>query len=96
VGPGITIPASTTELDLERRRSYSVGAELYPTTKLGVRLGYTHFDDDTFLDDAYDVSATWFFRRNVGIQFGYARQSADAEVTFRHTDTSSVRVIGRF
>jgi hypothetical protein len=95
VVPRITIPARTTELSLPRRRSYTAGAELFPTPKLGLRLGYTRFDDDTAADDAYEASATWFFRRNIGVDLGYSRQSTDASATFRHTDSAAVRIIGR-
>jgi hypothetical protein len=91
------------EESIPRLRSYSVGGEIFPTAKLGVRLGYTRWDDDTPADDAYDVAATWFFRRDIGLQFVFSRQTADADAgviftdgEFEHADTATIRVVGRF
>ncbi len=92
----VTIPARTTHLSLPRRRHYSAGVELFPTAKLGARLRYTRFDDDTAAADAYETGLTWFFRRDVAIEFSYSRQSADADADFRHADMGSARVLGRF
>jgi hypothetical protein len=99
----ITIPASTFEQSLPRMQTYSVGSEIFPTAKLGVRVGYTRWDDDTPADDAYDVATTWFVRRDLGLQFIYSRQSIDDGIAgmfisgdFDGADTTTVRVIGRF
>jgi hypothetical protein len=79
-----------------------VGAELFPTAKLGVRIGYTRWDDDTPADDAYDVAATWFVRRDLGLEVSYSKQSADGDPFtvfmddyFDHSETVAIRVIGR-
>ena len=95
-GVPVTIPTLTSEADLPRIRTYSVGGELFPTSKVGIRLGYTTFDGDVSADDAYDVAVTWFFRRNVGLQFTFARQRADDATDFRYADTVGIRATGRF
>jgi hypothetical protein len=92
----VTIAARTTVLSLPSRRQYSAGVELFPTSKLGVRLRYTRFDDDTAADDAYETGVTWFFRRDIAIELSYSRQSADADADFRHSEMGSARVLGRF
>ncbi len=51
---------------------------------------------DTSSDHAYDVAATWFFRRNVGLTFAHGREQADAAGNPLHTDTTELRVVGRF
>jgi hypothetical protein len=76
---------------------------VFPTAKLGLRLGYTRWDDDTPADDAYDVAATWFVRRDFGIQFIYSRQNFDdigsiflfTDDDFDAADTATIRLIGR-
>jgi len=47
--------ARTIETDLGAFDVCSVGAELFPTAKLGVRIGYSRWDGDSTADDAYDV-----------------------------------------
>jgi hypothetical protein len=98
----ITIPPLDLSASLPRLQSYSVGAELFPTAKLGVRIGYTRWDDDTPADDAYDVAATWFVRRDLGLEVSYSKQSADGDPFtvfmddyFDHSETVAIRVIGR-
>ena len=64
-------------------------------------MGYTRWDDDTAAEDAYDVAATWFFSRNVGLRFAYARQRTSPGLVYTDTDfqamnTSTLGVIGRF
>jgi hypothetical protein len=90
----VSVPARTADIELEPFRAYSVGGELFPTAKLGVRLGYTRFDGDDARDDAYEISTTWFFRRNVGLQFTFSRQQGDA-TALGDTDGAAFRVIGR-
>jgi hypothetical protein len=67
-----------------------------------VRIGYTRWDDDTPADDAYDVAATWFVRRDLGFQVSYSKQNTDgdppaifADDYFDDSETVAVRVIGR-
>jgi hypothetical protein len=94
--PSITVPARATKVSVPSMRTYSVAGELFPTAKLGVRIGYSRFDGDVAPDEAYDVATTWFFRRNVGLVFAYSRQSAGDDAEFRYTDTAVIRAIGRF
>ena len=101
-GPVISVPASHTTFGIPRLRSYSVAGELFPTTRLGVRVGYTRWDDDTPADQAYDVTTTWFVTRNVAIRFAFLRQRADnpyffyADPEFQTTDVRTIGVIARF
>jgi hypothetical protein len=92
----VTIPARTLQFDVPRTRSYSAAAELFPTTRLGVRVGYTRFDDDTSADEAYDLGVGWFFHRKVGVELAYGRQRADSGATFDEIETAAINVRGRF
>jgi hypothetical protein len=92
--PVIKVPAHTTEAGLDRYLIYSVGGELFPTRKLGVRIGYAGWDDSSTVDYAYDVSATWFVSRNVGLRFVLGRQHAHANLD--DTDVAALQATGRF
>jgi hypothetical protein len=103
--PGTALPpnslpnldAFSAEGSLGRVRAYSAGAELFPTAKFGVRVGYSAFDGDArFADDAYDVGATWFITHHVGLRFGYSRTSARDDFPSGSTDTATMSVTGRF
>ena len=103
--PGTTTPAGgflaaplSSEISLGRVNVYSVGAEFFPTARIGVRIGYASFDsDDSFdaSDYGYDVAVSWFITHHVGLQFGFARLESQSDL-FEPTDTASVRMIGRF
>lgn len=93
-GGSAIVPARTAELSVDRFRVYSVGSELFPTQRLGVRVGYSRWDGSSSIDDAYDVATTWFVTRNIGLRFSLARQHADANS--QHRDSTAVHVIGRF
>ncbi len=96
-GPVVTVPARTVDIDMDRFRVYTAAAELFPTRKLGVRVGYTRWDGSAASDRAYDVGATWFVTRNVALRFSLGRQRASAELLGdRDTDTRGLQVIGRF
>ena len=73
-------------------RAYSVAGELFPTDRLGVRVGYSlPYGDGA--DAAYDVTATWFFKPRVALQLGLSRTSIDdAEL---EPESIAVRFIGR-
>jgi len=90
VAPGIS-----TERSAPRYWTYSFGAELFPTTKLGFRVGYTRFDRTAARADSYDGAATWFFRRNVGIEFAWSRAQVDSGFS-PPNDTANLRFVGRF
>jgi|GEM_PF-3145345 len=104
--PSVTVPARTTELGLDRFLVYSVAGELFPTLKLGVKIGYTHWDDSNSLphgyndfnspDYGYEVAATWFVSRNVGLRFALGRQHAHFFEEGRDTDVASLQATGRF
>ena len=76
-------------------RVYSVATELFPTNRLGVRVGYSRPAD--FDIDAYDVATTWFFKPRVALQFGLSRTSRDVAPPggSRHSESAAVRFIGR-
>jgi hypothetical protein len=78
--------------ELEPRRSYSIGTELFPTRKLGLRIGYTAFDGE-LEDNAQGVGATWFFRPKIGIGVDLVRQ--EYHYGAPSSDSAALRVIGR-
>jgi hypothetical protein len=80
--------------DGEPLRVYSVAAELFPTNRLGVRVGYSQpdIDDDV---DSYDVSATWFFKPRVAIEFGLSRATNGNSLSGGEVEGAGVRIIGR-
>lgn len=85
-------PNQTVNLDLGSTRTYFVVGELFPITKLGVRVGFTRIDGENLNTEVVDVGASWFFRRNLGLDLNITRRE-DATVS---TDGAAVRVIGRF
>jgi hypothetical protein len=77
-------------------RVYSVAGELFPTTRLGVRLGYSRPDAEDGDVDAYSVATTWFFKPRVAVQFSYLRSTQEGgSALYHHADTAAVRFIGR-
>jgi hypothetical protein len=94
--PYVTVPASTVKIGLDRFLVYGLAGEVFPTRKLGVRLGYTHWDDADLLDYAYDVAASWFVTRKVDLRFAFGRQRAHSFADFRETDVASLQATGRF
>lgn len=81
----------------ERRYAYSAGGELFPTPRIGVRLGYVRWDGDPLLDDGYDVAASWFFRDNVAVRFHYARTERESAIfaELPESDTFTLTMLGR-
>jgi Putative general bacterial porin len=76
-------------------RQYSVAAELFPTDRLGVRVGYTRPDRD-FNVDGYDLAATWFFKPRIAVQFTLSHTSVDdAPPGLGRSESAGVRFIGR-
>jgi hypothetical protein len=75
--------------------TYSFGTELFPTTKLGFRVGYTRVDCCRVREDSYDVAATWFLKRNIGIQLAWSQTLYDSTPDPR-SDTTNLRFVGRF
>lgn len=97
LGPvaGFLALPSNFELDLGDFRVYSVAGELFPTPRVGVRIGYSRWDGDSSIDDAYDVTATWFVARSVGLAFTFSRQRGEG-VIGNEVDTAALRIVGRF
>lgn len=86
--PNQTFP----KLDLGALHTYFVSAELFPIQKLGVRVGFTRMDGDSVDGEVVDVEASWFFRRNVGLELTLSREELQGD----DTDGVALRVIGRF
>jgi hypothetical protein len=80
---------------LPRYWTYSFAGEVFPTRKLGVRLGYTNFDHGFGPDARYDVAATWFFRRNIGMQVAWSLAVTDTPLGRLDEDGYAVRFVGR-
>lgn len=98
IGPPIGIVIGLTpafEATLPRYWTYSFAGEVFPTRKLGVRLGYTNIDHGNGPGDTYDVAATWFFRRNVGMQVVWSLAVTDTSVGRLNEDGYAVRFVGR-
>jgi hypothetical protein len=80
--------------------AYFVGAELYPVPSIGVRLGYESIDDLGLDETTASIGASWFFRRNVGLDLTLSRNDTDIDSPFFDDDEPStnravLRVIGR-
>jgi hypothetical protein len=77
-----------------RFRRYSVAAELFPTDRLGVRLGYARSDGKTLSDDEYELGGTWFVRSGLAVQLAYSRARMKESPPDSHATT--LRLVGRF
>lgn len=81
----------------DESRVYSVATELFPTNRLGVRVGYSRPDGDRDVD-SYDVTATWFFKPRIAVQLGLSRSNIEVAPTTlgpTHSESAAVRFIGR-
>ena len=85
----LTLPAAADGASL---RVYSVAGELFPTPRLGVRVGYSQPDRDDFDSEAYDVAATWFFKPRIAVQFAVGHSTVDDGP---ESDSAALRFIGR-
>lgn len=88
----VTGPIPVAGVEPEPFNTYFVGAELYPVPTIGVRLGYTRSDGPVSEDEDLSVGASWFFRRNVGLELTLSRE--DSEIMPR-TERATLRAIGR-
>jgi hypothetical protein len=79
----------------DERDTYSVGGELFPTDRLGFRVGVARSDGDFAEDDSYDLSATWFFKRALAVEFVLARTERQTGSLRRDVDSGEVRLLGR-
>ncbi|HEX6997722.1 MAG TPA: hypothetical protein VF322_06230 [Gammaproteobacteria bacterium] len=63
---------------------------------LGIRVGYARWDGDDALDERYEVGATWFFRRRIGVQVGWSKtESRLPIVTVTDVESVTLQPIGR-
>ena len=89
--PLLGIPSVT---DVPSLRQYSVAAELFPTERLGVRVGYSQPEDRDA--EGYGIDATWFFKPKVAIQFSLSQSSVDdLPPGLGRSESAGVRFIGR-
>jgi hypothetical protein len=103
VGPaivgGVAVPpiGSFAQLLRDRFQTYFAGAELFPTMRLGIRLGYSRWDEDPVRDEGYELATTWFFQRNIAARFAFTRTKQDAfDPSLRDADSVALQLIGRF
>lgn len=92
------LPSLATQVDGPTLRVYSVAGELFPTNRLGIRLGFSRPDGEGAADaESYDVGTTWFFRPRVAVQFTLSRTSRDDVPLggIDHSDSAGIRFIGR-
>jgi hypothetical protein len=79
--------------------TYFVGAELYPVSTIGVRVGYERVETSFDEHNTVSIGASWFFRRNVGLDLRLSRNRDIQRFFFqedsRSTDGVTLRVIGR-
>jgi len=80
----------------ERTERYALAGELFPTQRLGIRLGYARWDGDEPLGETYELDATWFFKPSIGARVALSRAKSDLPVsTTRDVDTVALQLIGR-
>jgi hypothetical protein len=99
VGGGVAAPpvGSFAQLLRDRFQTYSAGAELFPTMRLGIRLGYSRWDEDPVRDEGYELATTWFFQRNIAARFAFARTTQNVfDPSLRDADSVVLQLIGRF
>ena len=96
-GPGVVIQPFTDPVtfSLDSQQTYSVAGELFPTDRLGVRIGYTSYSNFGNLDERYEISTQWFFKRAIAVEFAIARTSFDTVVSGFDQDEAQIRFIGR-
>jgi hypothetical protein len=86
-----------TSRDGPSSRRYAVAGELFPTDRLGVRLGYSTSDVDGFdVDtDNYDVTATWFFKPRVAMELSLGRSTISGASVSGESESAQIRFTGR-
>jgi hypothetical protein len=92
--PPVGAPFVISSPDLDSNRVYSVAGELFPTQRLGIRVGYSRLDDEFVDNDGYDVAATWFFKPRIAVQLAVGRMTIDAPGA-QDVDNAVLRFIGR-
>ena len=76
--------------------TWSGGGEVFPTPKLGIRVGFTRADYDGAHADSYDIAATWYFKRNIGIGLAWSKSQLHSDFSTPSVGVTSLRFIGRF
>lgn len=80
-----------------RIQTYSAAGAVFPTARLSVGVGYSRWDGDRALDDAYDVSVGWFFLRNAAARVRFSRTNRTIAIdALNEVDDISLRLTGRF
>jgi hypothetical protein len=82
-------------LSPDERETYSIGGELFPTERLGLRIGFARSDGDYAEDDSYDLAATWFFTRAAAVEFALTRTEHETGALRRDVDHAELRLLGR-
>lgn len=96
LSPGSPPVSQAFDAELGSFDAYTIGAELYPVPSVGVRLGYTVKEGRSSADeDAVDVGVSWFFRRNVGLEFTFSSVNPEQFDFLGRTEQAALRVIGR-
>jgi Putative general bacterial porin len=80
---------------LDERKTASIAGELFPTDRIGLRIGLAHSNGEYGDDDSYDVAATWFFTRAAAVEFVLARTQSEIFSLSRDIDSAELRVFGR-
>lgn len=89
------LPPSTVESDFRPWDQYAVAGEIFPTQKLGFRVGYSRWDGPSV--EAYDLSATWFATNRVGIALTCSQQRIrSGSFDVYDNDATALRIVGRF
>jgi hypothetical protein len=79
----------------DERETYSIAGEVFPTDRLGFRIGLSRSHGDFQDDDSYDLAATWFFKRAVAVEFALARTEQELGSFARDVDSAELRLLGR-
>lgn len=91
----IVSPFSAPFPSQDERDVYSLGGELFPTDRLGFRIGLARAEGDYVEDESYDLAATWFFTRGVAVEFRVAQTESEIGFLERNVDSAEIRFLGR-
>ena len=76
--------------------NYQIAGELFPTSRLGVKLGIAMSDAGNVDLERTELSVTWFFKRAIAVEFSIAQTEADYSAGGSiDDDESAIRLIGR-
>ena len=80
---------------LDERKTASIAAELFPTDRIGFRIGLARSEGEYGDDESYDLAATWFFTRATAVEFVLARTQSEIFSLSRDIDSAELRLFGR-